>query len=82
MKHIHNRIKIAVLSVDLKECNAQKRNPLTEGYKHGMGGARIPIHDSTKSNKNSNIQKLGRHGLMVLSCNPTLVVRSIQFGEN
>ena len=50
MKHIQNRIKIAVLSVDLKECEFQERNQHIAEFNIGWvwTGERIPIHDSTK----------------------------------
>ena len=64
MKHIQNRIKIAVLSVDLKECECQERNQHTAEYNIGWvwKGERIPIHDSTKIPIFK--KKLGRHGVM------------------
>ena len=79
MKHIQNRIKIAALSVDLKECESQERNQHIAEYNIGWvwTGERIPIHDSTKI----PIFKKKNWADMV-SCNPTPVVSGNQFGGN
>ena len=74
MKHIQNRIKIAALSVDLKECESQERNQHIAEYNIGEN-----VFPSMTRQK---FQYSKKNWADMVSCNPTPVVSGNQFGGN